>query len=100
MRLPIPSGCGLGVAMGAARKGPDEAVCINRFHPGLRCMPNYPLILCACDSGDRTGAPDRHTFCRAWASPALKQTFGSVETEGHTAGHESRSDVTTYLFSH
>lgn len=62
MRLPIPSGCGLGVAMGAARKRPDEAVCINRFHPGLRCMPNYPLVLYACDSGDRTGAPDTDTL--------------------------------------
>lgn len=62
MRLPIPSDCGLGVAMGAARKGPDEAASMNRFHPGLRCMLNHPLVLCACGSGYRTGILDTDTF--------------------------------------
>lgn len=60
--LPIPSGCGLGVAMGAARKGPNEAASMNRSHPGHRCMPNHPLVLCDCDSSYRTGILDTDTF--------------------------------------
>lgn len=47
--------------MGAAGEGPNEAASMNRFHPGLRWMPNHSLV-CVPDSGYRTGILDTDTI--------------------------------------
>lgn len=86
--------------MGAARKGPNKAASMNRSHPGHRCMPNHPLVLCDCDSSYRTGILDTDTFSPGPGHHQLSSKRLILWRQGHTAGHESQSDVTTQVFSH
>lgn len=74
MYLSIPSDCGLGVAMGAAREGSNEAASMNRFHPGLRCMPNHPLVCVLVIQATEQGS---------WTQTQFPQVLGITSSQAN-----------------